>query len=792
MMQYRLKKLELHNFKLFEDVTISFDSRSLTILDGPNGYGKTSIFDAIEYVLTGTIRRSAERKELNNAIAYETDFITKDPSDGTPAFAQATFQDKEEGATLVIRRTLRAATGRANNPKQLSANTDTTIIHNDETVLENIDVQTANTAISEILGENVLLYFEQYYYISQEDRISFLSKSEKARMEELHHLFNMEHEDKQHDKLRDLKKKFGDLKGGLQKNYNIIDSQINELENQTKLLTEKEVPLVAYECIVPTASRSFIWDKEIPQIGEEKKLLELQEQVRSIFSFTKNFNIFLDTQKNEWLKIVEQDTQGLLQYLFLLNYVSEVQTFLSEGERYRQLRKIEMEAKLNTDIPEYEKIDFAKLSELLNVTCDVGEITRIREQIQHLKKTMQVEDKAHVALKQLHEQMEQKRVDWLEKGYPGLQDNECPFCGYSWPSAELLKHNVEIIHAGLAVGATQAQIALDTEQKKLQTIYEGTFKTILESDLQTYSYMETDICKNLYREWDTQILKFEDFLSRCSEYHLDAASYCLPKNNTDVWVKQSENFREQVLRSHIRAIPASYIEEATKYNFAGIFHDAYTSDPNRVHPIDEIAFQNKLTYLEQQYFLIQSNKITNLREQRSKIEKQLKQAKRIYDQISRLEQIVRDELQNYKKQVVTQLQIPFYLYTGRIIQNYPGGLGILISVQGTDRIHFEAFDRRGHDVLYTLSSGQLSALAMALTLTLNRIYAQDTFRCVLIDDPIQTMDELNIASFVELLRNDFQSYQFVISTHEDDFSDYIRYKFEKYELSNESIIMRDL
>ena len=116
----------------------------------------------------------------------------------------------------------------------------------------------------------------------------------------------------------------------------------------------------------------------------------------------------------------------------------------------------------------------------------------------------------------------------------------------------------------------------------------------------------------------------------------------------------------------------------------------------------------------------------------------------------------------------------------------------MVSVQGTDKIHFEAFERRGHDVLYTLSSGQLSALAIALTLTLNRIYAQDTFRCVLIDDPIQTMDELNVSSFVELLRNDFQSYQFVLSTHEDDFSDYIRYKFEKYRLSNKSIIMRDL
>lgn len=792
MIQYRLESLKLHNFKLFEDVTIPFDSRSLTILDGPNGYGKTSVFDAIEYVLTGTLQRAAERKELNNAIAYETDFLTRDPSDGTPAFAQATFRAKAGDTTLIVRRTLRSATGRANNPKQLSSNTDTTIIQNGETILENKDVQTANTVIGEVLGQNVLRYFEQYFYISQEDRISFLSKSEKDRMTTLQHLFNMEVEEAQYAKLRDLKKKFGDLKIDLQTALNNIQSKILELEKQTKLSTSKEATMVAYERLVPTASRLFIWDQEIPQIGEQKKLLELQEQVRGIDAFTRQFPHFLETQKNEWLETMAQDTQGLLQFLFLLNYVPEVQAFYTDADRYHQLKKIVTAAELDTDSPEYEKIDFIRLSELLKIPCDLGEITHIHEQIEHCRKNMQAEDKARVALMKLQEQMDRKRVDWLANGYPGLQENECPFCGHPWPSAESLQKNVEIIHAGLAVGATQTQIALDTEQKKLQTIYEDSFQTLLKNDLQTHSFLETDTCKSLYLSWNTLIQKFENFRSKCAEYQLDAISYCLPKDNPDVWIKHCENFSAQMLRSHMITVPSTYIDEATKYDFIRIFRDVFTSDPTHVLPIAAQTCQNKLTYLEQQYFLMQSNNISKLREQGNKTKERQKQAERIHNQVSRLEQILKDELREYKKKVVTQLQIPFYLYTGRIIQNYPGGLGILISVQGTDKIHFEAFERRGHDVLYTLSSGQLSALAIALTLTLNRIYAQDTFRCVLIDDPIQTMDELNVSSFVELLRNDFQSYQFVLSTHEDDFSDYIRYKFEKYRLANKSIIMRDL
>ena len=67
-----------------------------------------------------------------------------------------------------------------------------------------------------------------------------------------------------------------------------------------------------------------------------------------------------------------------------------------------------------------------------------------------------------------------------------------------------------------------------------------------------------------------------------------------------------------------------------------------------------------------------------------------------------------------------------------------------------------------------------------------RVYSPEG-TSVLIDDPIQTMDELNITSFVDLLRNDFPEYQFIISTHEEEFSDYIRYKFDNYNHSQQSI-----
>lgn len=56
----RIKSLEIKNFKLFDD---KFDKMrnisqaDLILLNGPNGYGKTTIFDALELALTGEIKR---------------------------------------------------------------------------------------------------------------------------------------------------------------------------------------------------------------------------------------------------------------------------------------------------------------------------------------------------------------------------------------------------------------------------------------------------------------------------------------------------------------------------------------------------------------------------------------------------------------------------------------------------------------------------------------------------------------------------------------------------------------
>ena len=53
------------------------------------------------------------------------------------------------------------------------------------------------------------------------------------------------------------------------------------------------------------------------------------------------------------------------------------------------------------------------------------------------------------------------------------------------------------------------------------------------------------------------------------------------------------------------------------------------------------------------------------------------------------------------------------------------------------------------------------------------------------------MDDINMISFVELLRREFSESQIILSTHEDSFANYIKYKFSKYNIRSQSVTLKN-
>lgn len=78
-------------------------------------------------------------------------------------------------------------------------------------------------------------------------------------------------------------------------------------------------------------------------------------------------------------------------------------------------------------------------------------------------------------------------------------------------------------------------------------------------------------------------------------------------------------------------------------------------------------------------------------------------------------------------------------------------------------------------------------------LAMNKLYVgeDDQLGFLLIDDPVQTMDYINMAPLVELLRNEFDDKQIILSTHEIEKENYILYKFLKYGKIGQSFNVKD-
>lgn len=210
-MKYRLSKVIMHNFKLFSHVSVELKGQAVTVLDGPNGYGKTTTFDAIEYILTGTVERIENSTNVSGNMSYSEDCLMKDSSDKSGTYVEGHFiaGNKE----LMIRRRIENGEGRGkNNPRQIKSRTKTDIELDGKIVVEGEECERANKRVAELLDEQVIKFYNRYFYISQEDRLAFLKKNDTERMKEIEKQFGIEKEEEMLKKLGNAKKSLAILK----------------------------------------------------------------------------------------------------------------------------------------------------------------------------------------------------------------------------------------------------------------------------------------------------------------------------------------------------------------------------------------------------------------------------------------------------------------------------------------------------------------------------------------------------------------------------------------------------
>ncbi|WPC07730.1 hypothetical protein [Globicatella sp. PHS-GS-PNBC-21-1553] len=203
---------------------------------------------------------------------------------------------------------------------------------------------------------------------------------------------------------------------------------------------------------------------------------------------------------------------------------------------------------------------------------------------------------------------------------------------------------------------------------------------------------------------------------------------------------------------------------------------------NQIDLLENIRIQEleqKKLYLDIQHKIVQNQQFQNLTHKINTLQKTV-------ERLEEVNAIYKEEVKVFKIDIVRQLRIPFFIYSAKMLQNYQQGLGIFLTYkkakENTEEkaiIRFKSDPKNDHDAMNQLSTGQLAVVSLAFTLSLNTIFKlSDNLNFLMIDDPIQDMDAMNVLSFIEILRHGIiNSYQIILSTYSDHNALFIGYKF---------------
>uniref|UniRef100_UPI0036DCC7CB purine NTPase n=1 Tax=Photorhabdus sp. RM322S TaxID=3342825 RepID=UPI0036DCC7CB len=206
--------------------------------------------------------------------------------------------------------------------------------------------------------------------------------------------------------------------------------------------------------------------------------------------------------------------------------------------------------------------------------------------------------------------------------------------------------------------------------------------------------------------------------------------------------------------------------------------------------LEQQELANKVLYIGIKGNEARNNKLQKSLESLQKIQRENDAATRASEKVTRLRGTLEKVERTYADHTISEIELIFHIYSRRLIQNYQRGLGLFIESREGNQLRFLTAEKSDHDAVLSMSSGQVSALSLAFFLSLNKVYARVPL--ILIDDPSQSLDEVNVASLTDLLRCELKHRQLILSSHEEDISSYMRYRFTKAGLSTRSLNMQRL
>ncbi len=799
----KIKSLEIKNFKLFDnkfDKVSNISEVDMVLLNGPNGYGKTSVFDAIEFALTGKIKRINKYSDelgVKKTEAYDKKILIADEAED--AYIRLCLEDIECTIEMLCIYTPQKQNGnkasKENNPYKIFEKFERKLFVNDQEIIES-DKQ------KQILKENHLDQIEDFFdkccFISQDEHLGFLKEANREKAAKLDFLFEIPSE--QQKEVERVDKLIEQLKNKNTKNglgyITKIENEKKQLEDEIKSLNEniknvdgQKERVISYKSLYP--EKLIYWDAESINFNGEK-YDEAMEVIEKLIFFSEHQESCINYLINKPYKDIIKAFNGSenityennkLEYTY--RYYPLVKDEKIIEEKYSMQQKYEI-LKENIKKREFQKINWNFVSDEKLLDKNVVSIIKVKlEQVISLEKMQGVVSKSVTKITETRTTLMKYFNDSIDQNV--IIDNTCPLCGAPYADKKELTEKIK------------------AETDLLQSMFDDSAKEIREIK----DEINTDYLNPLLVDIE---LKLKDSVSESNykklqevknnKSNINGVKDLLQKISIQLPEKYQEDIAEidigyqnliQNITEKLRAVSDEIESQLVSKDFVHEYEKYYDNNETKFTIISSEELRLKMNYVKTSFY---DSSIKTLNEKTLELKKRsdrLEELTRMYNGLCNYQVAMQNGIKEYKRKIIRDIEPLLYVYTAKILQQKFNGKSIFISTdEDMKNIQFINSVEDNQDILYNMSSGQLATVSLSFLLCMNQVYADKVLPILLIDDPIQTIDDVNMVGLVDILRYEFDNRQIFISTHEQKFEWYLKYKYEKAEKEIKSFNMKNL
>lgn len=753
-MNIKIKQLHAQNFKGFSNLIIDFSS-SAVILGGMNGYGKTTIFDALELLLTGRIKRLIQYSEnlINKRYSRSQAHIPLvfDMTQPIVSIDGRFILGEDE---IVLKR--EAKVSEMSNPIDFKP-FENLLIFDEKS--KGYSIVTEQEKRKYGIGD-LEKDFDFLNYLSQEESTSFLKCKDEDRTKIIQNLLDTNLFDNPMNKIEGINKIIDKTKKQLSEKKDMLDKEIRQLKSNVSNMGN----VAEY---ISLSNNHAVWDQDNPKFSHEEFNSWITEGgiIDNLTYYLENESAFKQNQRN---KILNQLlTEGVLSDVVFYQKNKVNEAFFSTYSILNKSLFVPV-SNLTSSALQTLKID----SQFFPSDVISDEIIQIAREM--INSYLLALSSASNIQKIVQELLEYRTTfaHKIDEANGAIAQTKCPLCGSEFNSTKALNDSI---------------IGYETE---LKSNFASLNKGLGENFAQLKTFLIDKLVNPLKSFYATQSIT-EQISNRFQILDKDKIEKDI-QNLVQLGVEYDISQTESDCISKIEHQLKSMYIPVDNYIDIKLLEKTYNSYIKDIDP-DKLTIQNlkqKKAYLIYHWNKTQSGLLSEKQHEFDVLVQKIQKLDEKKKKLKDLNGKIKQKKNQYVTKIISDIQVLFYVYSGRILQDSYFGRGLFLKPDlERKRILFVSNNYKENDVdaLYNMSSGQLVAVAIAFMLSLNKLYSSN--KIIAIDDPVQTIDDINLWGLMETIRHDFKDNFILISTHEKNYGELLDYKFRKIGMESSYIDM---